>query len=154
MTKKTAKKTGRPAIYKTAAELQEKINDYFENGVPLRLKVVTNKISVKIPIPTITGLILYCGFASRQSFYDLEANDEFSYTIKKARLAIEQHYEELLQGHNPTGAIFALKNFGWIDKHEVVSDIRYTEMKRILIEHKKQELDIGEDVPKPVKDRM
>jgi len=28
-------------------------------------------------------------------------------------------YEKALQGHSPTGAIFALKNFGWRDKQDV-----------------------------------
>ena len=37
--------------------------------------------------------------------------------IKNARTRIEQHYEELVQEGN-SGAIFALKNFGWSDKQE------------------------------------
>ena len=28
-------------------------------------------------------------------------------------------YEKALQGRSPTGAIFALKNFGWTDKQDV-----------------------------------
>jgi hypothetical protein len=31
-------------------------------------------------------------------------------------LFVEKHYEELLQVGNTTGAIFALKNMGWIDR--------------------------------------
>ena len=45
---------------------------------------------------------------------------EFSYTIKRARLLIEILYEEQLQKGSPTGAIFALKNFGWKDRQEIV----------------------------------
>ena len=71
---------------------------------------------VKMPVPTITGLALHLGFCSRQSFYDYESRPEHSYTIKKARTFIEKHYEELLQVGNTTGAIFALKNMGWLDK--------------------------------------
>ena len=32
---------------------------------------------------------------------------------------IEREYEEQLQTGNPTGAIFALKNFDWKDKAEI-----------------------------------
>jgi len=31
---------------------------------------------------------------------------------------IENEYEKLLISNNTTGAIFALKNFGWTDKQE------------------------------------
>lgn len=112
-------KGGRPPVYKDAEELAQKIDQYFKEGVNVKSVVVgkgDNKELVEIEVPTITGLCLYCGFESRQSFYDYEKRDGFSYIIKKARLFIETHYEELLQIGNTTGAIFALKNMGWIDK--------------------------------------
>jgi len=65
---------------------------------------------------TISGLAYHLGFESRQSFYDYESMDDYSYTIKRARLRIEMTYEEALQGNACTGAIFALKNLGWTDK--------------------------------------
>ena len=110
---------GHPPIYENPIDLQEKIDDYFKNGVTEKPVVVgrgDNKELVNIPVPTITGLCLHCGFESRQSFYDYEKREQFSYIIKKARLFIEKHYEELLQVGNTTGAIFALKNMGWIDR--------------------------------------
>ena len=70
---------------------------------------------VEIPVPTISGLCLFLGFADRGSFYDMEKLPNFTYTIKRARLSIEMTYEELLHTATPTGAIFALKNFGWYD---------------------------------------
>lgn len=74
-----------------------------------------------IPAITITDLCLYLGFADRYSFYDYESMPAFSHTIKRCRTFIEREYEEQLRFGNPTGAIFALKNFGWRDKteHEV-----------------------------------
>jgi hypothetical protein len=48
--------------------------------------------------------------------YDYEKREEFSYTIKRARVFIENEYEFRLNSGNPTGAIFALKNLGWDDK--------------------------------------
>jgi len=78
-----------------------------------------NQQAITVPVPTITGLVLYLGFESRQSFYDYEEKKEFSYTIKRARTLIEKEYEEMLQTGNTVGAIFALKNMGWKDKSEV-----------------------------------
>lgn len=115
-------KTGRPLKYKNSEELESRINKYFIDGMNYRDVVVgtpTNRQIVKIPVPTITGLCLYLGFCDRQSFYDLEKQEEFSYTIKKARCRMEQNYEELLQTGLGAGAIFGLKNFGWTDKSEI-----------------------------------
>ena len=108
---------GRPAKYNTPEELQSKIEDYFKSGYNLKRVIIgrgNNKQAVELPILTITGLCLFLGFCSRQSFYDLEKDKKFSYTIKKARTRIEQEYEEQLHVGN-SGAIFALKNFGWKD---------------------------------------
>jgi hypothetical protein len=113
---------GRPPKYKTAEELQSKIEEYFNKGVKMRKVVVGNGKNtqvVELEVPTITGLVLYLGFESRQSFYDLEKYPEFSYTIKRARTVMEQMYEEALSIGNTTGAIFALKNFGWVDKQNI-----------------------------------
>lgn len=112
---------GRPPKYESADELQEKIKEYFETGVKKRQVEVgrgDSKMVVEIPVPTITGLVLHCGFADRISFYDYEKRDEFSYTIKRARTFIENEYEEQL-ALGSTSAIFALKNFGWTDKTEI-----------------------------------
>lgn len=120
---------GRPAYFDTEIELQAKIDEYLvwlqgdfkdvqkrdEEGDPY-----TERIYLRHPEqPTITGLAIYLGFESRQSIYDYEKNGEFSYTIKRARLFIENAYEKELLGKGVTGAIFALKNFGWADKQEV-----------------------------------
>lgn len=113
---------GRPPIYDTPEELQEKIDLYFREGVKQKTVVIgkaPNNYEVQIPVPTITGLCIFLGFESRQSFYDYEKREGFSYTIKKARLFIENEYEEMLAVGNTTGAIFALKNFGWVDKQEI-----------------------------------
>lgn len=120
---------GRPPFYKSNDELQKAIDDYFKNGIKVKSVIVgsgNKKEVVEIEVPTITGLALHLGFCDRQSFYSYEKRDEFSYTIKKARFFIEQHYEELLQTGNVTGAIFALKNFGWVDKTEVESTNRHS----------------------------
>lgn len=113
---------GRPPTFENDKQLQEAIDDYFNNGVAKRQVVigkVPNQQVIEIQIPTITGLCYYIGFESRQSFYDYELKPEFTYTVKRARLFIEKEYEEQLTSGNTVGAIFALKNMGWRDKHEI-----------------------------------
>ncbi len=95
--------SGRPPVYKSPEELQEKIIEYFEQATKL----------------TITGLCLYCGFGGRQSFYDYGDKKEFSYIIKRAQLAIECHYEEKACESSSAGPIFILKNMGWSDRQEI-----------------------------------
>lgn len=112
---------GRPPVFETDEDLQAAIHEYFDKGVKIKPVVVgkpPNNFVQNIPVPTITGLCYYIGFDSRQSFYDYEQRPQFSYTVKRARLFIEQEYEEQLQIGNNIGAIFALKNFGWRDKTE------------------------------------
>ena len=104
---------GRPPLYETSEDLEKAIQGYFNNGVATR-EVITgppnNRTKTLIKVPTITGLVEHLGFCDRHSFYDLEKQDKFSHTIKKARNAIERCYEEQLTTGNPAGAIFALKN--------------------------------------------
>ena len=112
---------GRPALFKTVPELEAKIDDYFKNGVKKKKVIVGKGIKERIEyieFPTICGVAYHLGFESRQSFYDYEKVERFSYTIKRVRLFIENEYEALLQSSNVVGAIFALKNFGWKDKIE------------------------------------
>jgi hypothetical protein len=113
---------GRPAKYESAEDLENAIKDYWQN--------------LEKDKPTITGLALFLGFESRQSFYDYENNGEFSYTIKKARLKIESVYEQNLHSGNPSGSIFALKNFGWTDKSEVDHNVNIPQLPTVIIKTK------------------
>jgi len=109
--------------YKTVEALSKKIDEYFTKGVNKRRVILGSgkDAEVKeIPIPTITGLVYYLGFVSRQSFYELEVHPVFGDTVKRARLKIEQEYEEALRsGCQVAGPIFALKNMGWFDRQEI-----------------------------------
>ena len=106
---------GRPPKYRTAEALQKKIAEYFIDCPDTTLVKQKDGTYIELPKPTITGLILYCGFCDRHSFYEYEKKPEFSYTIKKAREFMTMEYEKQL-GKNPVGAIFALKNLGWQDQ--------------------------------------
>lgn len=117
---------GRPPKFETPEAIQEKIDEYFEyiegdyNWVDDETTGERKKEYERYPeSPAISSLALFLGFESRQSLYDYEKDGEFSYTIKRARLKIESFYEQNLLGRGVTGAIFALKNFGWRDKQEM-----------------------------------
>jgi len=107
---------GRPKKWDNVEDLQKSIYEYFENE--------NGKI-------TITGLALHLGFESRQSIYDYEKDGEYSYTIKKAKLRVENFYEKELLGDHTSGAIFALKNFGWADKTENKHEVKVSGIKPI-----------------------
>jgi len=65
---------------------------------------------------TVTGLALI--FGSKQLLIDYENRSEYTDIIRNAKLRIENIYEQALRSQYTTGAIFALKNFGWKDKIE------------------------------------
>jgi hypothetical protein len=93
---------GRPPMYESADELSNRCAAYFEYCDEQKVKA------------TITGLALWLGFDSRQSLYDYEDKQEFTYIIKRAKLAVENSYETSATAFD----IFALKNMGWKDKTE------------------------------------
>jgi hypothetical protein len=90
-------------IWTDPIAFEKAVDEYFENETS----------------PKWSGLALHLGFASRQSLWEYGQKPQFSLPIKKALLRIEQQYEDHLLSKNATGAIFALKNFGWKDKQEV-----------------------------------
>jgi len=107
---------GRPAKYSDKDELEKEIADYFSTCGWVNIEGTDE---VKFKPPTISGMALYLGFATRQSMYEYKEKPEFTYIIKKATSLIESYHEESLAGKNPTGHIFVLKNLGWLDKTDV-----------------------------------
>lgn len=121
---------GRPPLFTSDEDLKRKVEEYFffiegEFNIIDAPNVLTGQMEkikdyTRPPqSPSITGLALYLGFESRQSIYDYEKKGEFSYTMKRSRLQVEAAYEQALLSKYSTGAIFALKNFGWSDKQEI-----------------------------------
>lgn len=116
------KHPGHPRTFSDPKDLEAKILEYYEWCKGEFIRNDKGEITETIRFPenvTITGLALYVGFESRQSFYDYEKYAEYSYIIKRARLKVENEYEKRLSHNSPTGAIFALKNMGWADKQEI-----------------------------------
>ena len=100
------KRRGRPlgtTKFKTPKELQEAVDKYFD----------TEKQ------PTLAGLAYHIGI-DRQTLYNYKNRDNFFDIIKKATDKVASVYEgRLIYNNNSTGVIFALKNMGWTDRHEL-----------------------------------
>ena len=129
-------KVGRPLMYKTKEELQEKIDEYFEKckGKYLTIDDVLVRDKNGIPVvvdakpPTITGLALALGFASRQALLNYEGRDEFNDTITRAKSRVECYAEErLFDKDGANGAKFNLANNfkGWKEKQQIDSNIGF-----------------------------
>ena len=104
---KGVRKPGRPRKYETPADFDAAVKMY-----------VSKCSSDKDPI-TWTGMALALGFTSREAIDEYAHYEGFSDSVKRAKLIVQNAYEIRLFGQTPTGAIFALKNFGWSDKREV-----------------------------------
>lgn len=101
---------GRPRLYDDPEAFSAKVDDYFGHA----------EVSGKRP--TLAGLSYYLGFDDRETFANYaEYGEEFSRTIKRARLRIEDdRWQSLIDKSAFTpGLIFDLKNnHGWKDKTE------------------------------------
>lgn len=128
-------KVGRPPMYKTVAEIQEKIDKYFEQcqGTPMTDKdgnVMTDKYGEPILLGskplTVTGLALALGFNSRQALLNYQGRKEFNDTITRAKAMVEQYAEErLFDKDGANGAKFSLANNfeGWKEKQQIEADV-------------------------------
>ena len=121
-------KVGRPLLFETPEDLKKAIEDYLN--------------STAIEEWTLTGLCMAMG-TSRDVLDDYkERGQGYKEIIKSAKMMIENSYELSLRKSGRTGDIFALKNFGWVDKMEVeqrninynkdVSDMSDEELMKIM----------------------
>ena len=91
----------RPRIIKSPEQFDQAVEEYLA-------QVAQEKTQI-----TLTGLILALGLSSRQSLAHYEGRSEFCDSVRRAKLLVEHEYEKRLFGAACTGAVFALKNFGW-----------------------------------------
>lgn len=125
---------GRPPKFKTPEEMQEKIDAYFEeceghllkdeDGRPVMDKFGQPIVMGKRP-PTITGLALAIGFASRQSLLEYQGKKAFADTITRAKARVERYAEErLFDRDGSNGAKFSLQNNfrGWREDKQKPQD--------------------------------
>lgn len=107
---------GRPPKFKSVKDLQDKIDAYFKttgNKLDKKGNVISHKPA------TITGLALALD-TTRETLLDYQDKEEYSDTIKKAKLRVENYAEEMLYiGKAAIGSIFTLKNnFNWKDTRQ------------------------------------
>lgn len=107
--------TGRPLKFATVEDLETRIQAYFDS-IQDSTYIDSNGNPQRKPL-TITGLALALD-TSRKVLMEYQERDAYSNTVKRAKTVIENYAEERLFSSSPTGAIFALKNYGWKDKSE------------------------------------
>ena len=130
------KYVGRPPKFRTKEEIQEKIDAYFkecegellldDNGNPVYIPKIGLVYTKQPKPPTVTGLALALGFASRQSLMEYQGKKEFADTIIRAKSRIEEYAEgRLFDRDGVNGAKFSLSNNfrGWGEKPEQSQDI-------------------------------
>ena len=120
MSKLTGMPNGRPLLFKSAEELQIKIDKYFDSCYVDRIDKDTGKEYTENIRPlTITGLAVALD-CDRVTILDYGNKEEFSSTVRAAKLKIQNFAEEnLFTNRNASGIIFNLKNnYGWVDKIE------------------------------------
>ena len=126
---------GRPPMYKTKEEIQEKIDAYFKDckgeivtdadGNPM-IDKYGNVVRIGVRPLTITGLALALGFNSRQALLNYQGKAEFNYTITRAKAKVEQYAEERLYDKDgANGAKFSLSNNfeGWREKQQIEASV-------------------------------
>lgn len=114
----------RPLKYKTVAELESAIEKYFKDcegeilrdkdGQPM-LDKFNQPIVYKDHPPTVTGLALALGFATRKSLLEYQGRKEFVNAITRAKARCEEYAESRLYDRDGArGAQFSLEhNFRW-----------------------------------------
>lgn len=145
---------GKPPKYKSKEEIQEKIEQYFEDckGEPLRdadgnpmLDKWQNPIMVGQKPPTITGLALALGFASRQALLNYQGKKEFNDTIMRAKSRVEEYAESrLFDRDGSNGAQFSLRNNfkGWNETEEKRLE---NEREKLALEKRKVESQLADN---------
>lgn len=104
---------GRPLKFKSAKDLQQKIDDYFAyaeaNGKPY----------------SIAAMAVYLDCSRECLYHYANEKEEYSDLVKRAiSKCMAQLEERLLDGkQNVTGGIFIAKNYGYTDKQEIDQNI-------------------------------
>lgn len=125
---------GKPLIFQTEKDLQDKIDQYFEscekhvsiikkkyiktvNGEPTEAEEIIEEN--KPLIPTIAGLAQFIGI-DRTSLYNYSDREKYFDTVKNARDKILAYMENgLMNSTDPSaGKIFLAKNYGYTDRTE------------------------------------
>lgn len=116
---------GRPLKFENLDVLKRAINNYF-NDIPREEW-------------TITGLALHLD-TSRETLCNYQGKPEFFDAIKRGKDMVEHSYEVALRKNGRPGDIFALKNFGWVDKQEIDQHSTNINLNKDMTEMSEEEL--------------
>jgi hypothetical protein len=141
---KRVKKLGRPRKYETPEALDLAIDAY-----------IAECVAEEEPILK-TGMLLYLGFVEENAIDQLaKRHPSFEGPVKRARKLVENAYERRLAtataGGASVGAMFALKNMGWMDERSikfqgVLAGVNLTELMRHLPDDLVGRVASGEDL--------
>lgn len=127
----TKNKGGRPMKFKTVAELQAAIEEYFDycdnRSRSMYVKELGDNISISDPAPYTMSGLAYALDIDRKTLLNYSKNEQFFPTVKRARERVERDVEERMNDKSKftPGLIFNAKNnFGWVDKSEVDQNIK------------------------------
>lgn len=120
---------GRPPLYDSPLDMEKVIIEYFEES-----KNNSGKYQ-----PTIEGLTLALGFATRQSLHDYAKKQDFIDVLNRAKGFIKSCYEKQLYGFAWAGAQFALRNIGKEDWKDEITEHNNTRIEKVVIEEKKRD---------------
>ncbi len=117
---------GRPRMIKSVEEFDRLVDEYIVdcklNDEPLR----------------VTGLVLFMGFASVSSLDDYGRRpgfEEFTASVKRARLLVEDSYVKRAINGEGAGPIFLLKaSYGYVDRQTV--DMNQTGEIKVVLDEK------------------
>lgn len=116
----------KPLKFKSPEELQKKIDKYFKDCDKENEPYTITGLCLALDITRHT-LMHYEECFDRDWLKRLDDTEKAAYmhTVKRAKLKCENYVEKQLldpySKKNPAGDIFALKNYGWTDKTEVVT---------------------------------
>ncbi len=121
--------------FSSADELDKLVDAFFKQleGKKRASQKTAAPKTVEPKPATLTGLALHLGFNSREQFERYENKGKFASNLKKARLRIEAIYEKKLHQSTFGGAVFALKNLGWLDKYETKQAVPTIKTLKVII---------------------
>lgn len=102
---------GRPPKYESPEEFVKKLAEYI--NYEDEIKGVDPKTGQGKGLYTLEGAALYLGFATRDSMYDYDKKEDFTYIVSRFRLFItDWNVKKLYWGGTFMAAQFWLKNWG------------------------------------------
>jgi len=112
-------KVGRPKIFKSVKEIDDKVDKYKaylkDNAEP----------------PTMAGLAYFLE-VDRKTLYNYSKDEDFFPTIKKYRDWVTMKLEEMSIKLTGGGTIFLLKNYGYTDKQEIENTIKVNPLDELI----------------------